>query len=98
VVHNTGQYTAARDDFFCQYEAVVAGGYKSDGPFNLLRIERGGQTIDIDGMDPKTPRCEPTGFIQPGDKVYIDGRNDLSGAAVNRYGYTTTKVGDPFGC
>lgn len=99
VVHNTGQYTAVRDDFFCQYDAIVAGGYSSNAPFNLLRIVRNGQTIDIDGMDPNTPRCQSTGFIQPGDHVYVDGRNYFGPTtSINPNGYTTTSVGDSYHC
>ena len=64
----------------------------ADGPFNLLRIVRNGQTIDIDGLDPNTPRCQPTGFIQPGDHVYLDGRNDFGPGPVNPNGYTTASV------
>lgn len=86
------------DDFFCQYDAIVAGGYTTDGPFNLLRLVRNGQTIDIDGMDPSTPRCQPLGFIQPGDHVYIDGRNAFNGETVPASGYTTANVGDSFHC
>jgi hypothetical protein len=100
-VHNAGQNTAAHDDFFCQYDAVAPGGYTADGPFNLLRITRNGQTFDIDGMDPKTPRCQPRGFIKPGDHVYVDGRNTFDSVLsrpVSPYGYTTMSVGDAFHC
>jgi hypothetical protein len=104
VVHNAGFNTAVREDFFCQYDAVVAGGYTTNGPFNLIRITRHGETFDIDGMDAATPRCQPTGFIQPGDHVYVDGRNTFSHGSpqgdtdVVKYGYTTLSIGDGFKC
>lgn len=95
-VHNVGQSTAFRDDFHCQYDAIAPGGYRADSPFNLLRIVRNGVTIDIDGMDPNTPRCQPTGFIRPGDHVYIDGRN--MNPPPHDPVYSTIQVGDDFGC
>jgi hypothetical protein len=100
VVHNVGEHTAVREDFFCEYDAIRPGGYVADGPFNLLRIVRNGVTIDIDGMDPKTPRCAATGFIRPGDHVYVDGRNyfERSITVSNPNGYTTMSVGDAFHC
>ena len=100
VVHNTGAYTAVstHEDFFCSYDADKAGGYSTDGPFNLLRITRDGHTIDIDGMDPQTHRCEAVGFIHVGDHVYVDGRNYWGAGPINPNGYTTTNVGDAFGC
>lgn len=94
VVHNAGatspliQHPASA--FFCSYDAIAPGGYTTNAPFVILRIVRGGRTIDYDGHT--APRCEPTGFIQPGDHVYVDGRNGP------QYGYTTLSAGDVFHC
>jgi hypothetical protein len=93
VVHNVGGTlvgVSTTSEFFCSYDAVAPGGYTSDGPFTQLRITRDGNTIFVDGY--KAPRCEPTGFIKPGDHIYVDGRNGP------QYGYTTTSVGDVFHC
>ncbi|MBV9253705.1 MAG: hypothetical protein JO054_05705 [Actinobacteria bacterium] len=98
VVHNTGTYSASHDDLHCTYDATAAGGYVSDGPFNMIRIVRDGRTITIDGT--AAPQCG-TNVIQPGDAVYVDGRNsfDSNGYPTSPSGATTTtKVGDNFKC
>jgi hypothetical protein len=110
VVHNTGaQLVVGRtpSEWFCRYSATTRGGWTTDGPFNFVRITRkvNGQTVWLtyDGADPAY-RCEPTGFIHPGDDVYVDGRDpstlDQPGTAPPPpgYRYTTTSVGDAFHC
>ncbi|GAC1316780.1 MAG: hypothetical protein NVSMB12_13990 [Acidimicrobiales bacterium] len=99
VVHNAGAYTFAGTPggFFCSYDAIAFGGYTANGQFNIIRITRGGRTIDINGFT--APRCAATGLIHPGDHVYIDGRtsgtqppNPPAG------GYLTASVGDAYHC
>lgn len=85
-----------RNDFVCRYDAIRPGGLQADGPWRELRITRGGITIDVP-WDP-AQRCRPTGFIQPGDHVYVDGRNVRSPEDFARHGYTTVQVGDDFSC
>ena len=93
VVHNTGAYTFAGTPggFFCSYDATAPGGYTANGRFNIIRITRGSQTIDINGFT--APRCAPTGLIHPGDHVYIDGRSGGPSAS-----YITASVGDAYHC
>src|SRR5207253_4972796 len=99
VVHNTGTYTQGHDDLHCTYDATNPGGYSSDGPFNMIRIVRNGRTITIDGT--AAPLCG-TNLIQPGDAVYVDGRNDFDSngypTSTGSNGTTTLKVGDDFKC
>jgi hypothetical protein len=96
VVHNAEVYSPPlgmpQDGhaFFCSYDALRPGGYTTSAPFVIVRIVRNGRTIDVDGHS--GPMCEPTGFIQPGDHVYVDGRNGA------QYGYTTLSAGDVFHC
>lgn len=78
--------------FFCSYDALRAGGFTTTAPYVIVRIVRHGRTIDIDGRT--GPRCEPTGYIQPGDHVYVDGRN----FDVSKYGFSTLSAGDVFHC
>jgi len=99
VVHNTGTYSQSHDDLHCTYDAINPGGYSSDGTFNMIRIVRDGRTITIDGT--AAPNCA-TNLIQPGDAVYVDGRNDFDSngypTSPGSSGSTTTKVGDDFKC
>ena len=99
VVHNTGTYSQSHDDLHCTYDAINPGGYSSDGTFNMIRIVRDGRTITIDGT--AAPNCA-TNLIQPGDAVYVDGRNDFDSngypTSPGSNGTTTTKVGDDFKC
>lgn len=99
VVHNTGTYSQGHDDLHCTYDATNPGGYLSDGPFNMIRIVRDRRTITIDGT--AAPLCA-TNLIQPGDAVYVDGRNDFDAngypSSTHSNGSTTTEVGDDFKC
>lgn len=88
---NDGQGNDIYNQWWCTYDAVKPGGYIADGPFLEMRITRGEQVIVIDGRT--APRCRPIGFIQPGDEVYVDGRTRDASQP-----YTTTRVGDRFGC
>lgn len=80
----------------CTYTATHAAGYESDGAGDWsITIERGGQTITINGE--VDPICGGTGTIQPGDRVTIDPNRGQAPAVLTYGSHSYVAAGTEYG-
>jgi hypothetical protein len=80
----------------CTYVATRPGGYDADGGGNwTVTIERGDQTIVYSGE--VHAWCGPTGTIQPGDRVTVDGWRGTTPVVTEFGSHTFVAAGSDWG-